>query len=176
MTGVIRIKEREPPRDASALFEMVSLEVSWIQMGHFCMLLTCTSWWSTGQADEHTLLCEDLLLRYVIVYKIECKTQCYHYVFCIFFGLDQNLKTSFAFIFNQFRFPALCFLLYCLPSALLEWFLSICTKVKSSGTVSKSLPCKEKLDNVINVGWITSLYFNFESTLWCSLCHRTCIC
>lgn len=37
-----------------------------------------------------------------------------------FFGLDQTLKASFAFNFNQFPFPTLCFLLYCLPSTLLE--------------------------------------------------------
>ena len=135
---------------------------------HFCMLLTCTRWGSAGQADACTLLCEDLLLRYVIVYKLQCKPQCCHYGFHIFFDLDWKLKASFAFILCQFLFQALCFLLYCLPSAVLEWFLNICTEIKTSGTVSRSLPCKENLDIVINVGWMTSLTLK-------ALCNAHCV-
>ena len=133
------------------------------------------SWWNIS-ACCWPGPAEDLLAKLM---NILCYVKTYCYVTLLFtkyFALDQKLRASFAFIFNQFPFPALCFLLYCLPSALLEWFLNICTEIKTSGTVSRTLPCKENLDIVINVGWITSLYFNFESTLWCSPCHRICIC
>lgn len=87
--------------------------------------------------------------------------------------MRNSKKSALLLSLINFPFQLWVFFLFCLPSALLEWFLNICTETKTSGIVCRCHPCKEKLDTVMNVGRITSLYFNFEGTLWCSLCHRT---
>lgn len=129
--------------------------------------LTRGSCRSGGQPSEHTLPCENLLAPCWRVWN-NMETLALP-VWLAFISLWMRISKKSALLLSLINFPfqLWVFFLFCLPSALLEWFLNICTETKTSGIVCRCHPCKEKLDTVMNVGRITSLYFNFEGTLWC---------